>query len=232
MSSSGTEPRHGSHLILGILGILTAVFIVVSLAASFLIPYPSNFTPTDNQSVYLANVDLFWLVLGAGLAAVAFGIPFFAGVTQMVATRSPALASGTSVLFGAGFVFVGIDLLFFTGVPYVVSQIATGPAYSASAAYTSAIAYELTSYLFDIVMVTILGVALVIFAWLSWRSALVPRWLSIVALIGGVAGAVDFPIEPIGEFIAFPVLVILCLFIGARLTRWPDASSGGRPSDT
>jgi hypothetical protein len=220
----------GVFLVLGILGVLTAATTVLGLVGSLLIPYPSNATPIDIQSVYLANVDLFWLVLGGGLAAAAFGIPFFAGITQLVGGRSPALVSGTSLLFATGFVFVAIDVLFFTGVPYAVSQVPAGSTYSASAAYLGAVAYQLTSDVFNVVMVTFLGLGLVIFAWLSWRSELVPRWLSIVALIGGIGGAVDFPIDPVGEFLTLPALVILGLAIGVRLIRWPSSRVATKPS--
>jgi hypothetical protein len=230
VSATETERLGGTFLVLGILGVLTALMTALGLAASFLIPYPSNSTPIDTLPVYLANVDMFWLVLGSGIAAAAFGIPFFAGITRLVGRRSPALASGTSLLFATGFVFVAIDVLFFTGVPYAVSQVPAGSTYSASATYISAVAYQLTSDVFNVVMVTFLGVALVIFAWLSWRSEFVPRWLGIVALIGGIAGAIDFPIDPVGEFLALPALVILGIVLGVILLRRPGASAIAKPS--
>jgi hypothetical protein len=220
---SGTESR-GTNLI-GIFGVLTGIWIVISLGVDFATPSPSS--SLNALSTYQSNVDLFWASLATTVVVVAVAIAFIAGMLQLLSPRSPTVSRASLFLLVAGAVVVVVgEAIEIVGMWAVTQGPTGGTTYGPIAIAQAAFAYNLgTVVLFAF---PFLGAGLILLAWVSWRSDLFPRWLSVVAAVGGIGGLVALvdPTTFVGRTLWLAALAVTGFFVGYKLLRGPPAPSG------
>lgn len=187
----------------------------------------------DALSVYLSNVNAFWIDYLCVIAAASVGIPFIAGLGEILSDRSTTIARGAVLLvFAAIFLRLVAGTIEVVGL-FAVSQGPTGGAYATSAEVQAAFAFHLGAFGAGVAYV-MLGFGLVLVGWVSWGSPLFPWWLSILVLVGGIVGL----LSPAADFLVAVealVLVIFPLAIGIRLllpgktSAIPSPSEGSSP---
>jgi hypothetical protein len=81
-------------------------------------------------------------------------------------------------------------------------------AYATDATYFAAVVDNFTNNLSELIFLLV-GIGLLLFAWVIWKGEIFPKWLSYVLLIGGVLGVLatlpPFPIFAEGIPIIFGV---------------------------
>jgi len=100
--------------------------------------------------------------------------------------KSAAFALTATLLSTVGILLLGFAI--FAHVGAVLSILAAGrPPDAADATYQAAIWGNLFFYLTDPGLMT-WGLGQFLFGWLAWRSGVVPNWISVIGMIGGIAG--------------------------------------------
>ena len=230
ISTSPAVPESRGNAIIGILGVLTGVFVAASILLGFLEPSPS---PLDTYSAYLSHVNLYWtdslLVLASGVV----GIPFFAGVGRLLSARSPSVSPAATLATITGILIAVLGGLLSVGAYWAISQVPVGSTYQSNAVFEAAV-WDNLSGIFSLFGFALIGVGLILFGWLAWRSEIVPNWLAVISIVGGVAGLLfgaGFSTTAIGILGFFAFLLPLITFlrwgfvIGARLLM----ASGSKP---
>jgi len=147
----------------------------------------SFFAGHRGSIVLLAVVVLVWAVVS---------IPFVVALGHLLAPKSPSFALTATILSAVGILLLGFAI--FAHVGAVLSILAAGSAPSAAdAAYQAAIWGNLFFYLTDPGLMT-WGLGQFLFGWLAWKSGVLPNWVSVVGMIGGVAGLLTLAVYQSG----------------------------------
>src|SRR5579864_9362494 len=165
-------------------GLLTGVLILVAFVAETMTPTP--FPPFSQANFAASQTDLaLWSFrsFAWGLFAVA-AIPFFALVGRLFRQRNADVASIATLLS-----VVGATL-------YVLRAILQDSALAAAGILTAPFAKEAT-YQAALLFATanpllplggaIWGLGFIMFGVLTWKSGILPNWIAVVAIVGGVA---------------------------------------------
>jgi uncharacterized protein DUF4386 len=184
-------------------GVLAIVFIV-SLAL-----VPKTQSAANTLSNYNSGPSFYALfAIASGLFAVV-AVPYFAGLGSLLRSQGHGLASGATLLSVVGVVFMAAAaILIDSSLATVASTAAPSPA---DARYAAALWLTITLPLFIFGMVA-LGAGLFLFGVLAWNSRILPNWLAIVAIVGGVAGWI------------WPLFFVTIIFVMATVIIWGFAS--------
>jgi hypothetical protein len=131
--------------------------------------------------------------------------------------RDVALAA--TILSAAGILMLGFALFMHAGA--MLSIVAAGsPSRPEDAAYQVAIWSSLRFYLTDPGLMA-WGFGQLLFACYAWKSAALPKWLSIVGMIGGVAGLLTLAVYQTGllALVQLAAFTVWGFAIGIRLLR-------------
>jgi hypothetical protein len=217
------------NAIIGVLGVLVGVFVLASLVVGFLEPSPS---PLGTYSAYLSHVNVYWTSLILTVFAGMVGVPFFAGVGRLLESRSTSVARAATFATITGILVAVLGSVVTTGAYWSISQVPVGSTYQSNAAFEAAVWNNLT-FVFSFLGFGLVGVGLLLFGWLAWKSTILPNWLAILAFIGGVAGLLfgaavsNTPAGFLG-YIGFILVLVTFLVwgfvIGIRLLSTPRAS--------
>jgi hypothetical protein len=201
-SDSGTR-------ITGIIGILLGVFTIVELV-SFLVVVATTALPTPENwlSEFSANQDTFaFFAVGVTLQST-FVIAFAGGFSGIVRKRSPGVSSAAALLVATAVLTNAIGHLLDIGSLFAILQAPSTAAYATDATYFAAVVDNFTNNLSELIFLLV-GIGLLLFAWVIWKGEIFPKWLSYVLLIGGVLGVLatlpPFPIFAEGIPIIFGV---------------------------
>jgi len=218
--SEASSPDKGSRII-GILGIFSGVFVIVTLLSIVLEPTPA--APDQSLSTFNSNQGLYALYGMAPVLMSTFLIPFAAGFSKIVRQKSPSVSLAAAFLVVTGVLTVTIGTVLQIASLYAISQGPSGATYATEAAYS---AYLVDTFAGALGTMTVLlaGFGLLLFAWLTWKGEAFPRWLSYVLLVGGVSGILGSTVVVIGISFIFIIgfLVLLAVWgfgAGAALLR-------------
>jgi hypothetical protein len=187
-----------------------AIFSFVAGALSFLLllaslqPLPA--TPAEQLSFAASHRTAYGLFASVVLAWAVFSIPFVVTLGTMLRPKGSVLALTATILSAVGILLLGFAI--FTHVGAVMSIVAAGnPPRPEDAIYQVAIWSSLRFYLTDPGLMA-WGLGQFLFGWSAWKSGILPNWLSVLGMIGGIAGLLTLAVYQTGAL----ALVQICGF--------------------
>jgi hypothetical protein len=232
VQTTGAESVARGLSLVGILGVLMGICIVVLLVFDTLTPSVSG---SNALSSYNGNVNLYWADLLTTVVLAGVGIPFIAGLGRILSPRSSTLASGASLLVVGGLIGLLVAQTVTTMGLWAVTQGPTTGVYATSATVQASFAYELGNEAIGVGFF-LLGAGIILLGWVGWGSALFPKWLSLLSVIGGVSGllapAMLGPLASASLLLSVTtagVFVILGVTTGLLILRPRTAGAGGTP---
>jgi hypothetical protein len=168
--------------------ILSLLFVAVTILA------PSS-TPAQQLSSFMSNKAIYYVIALVALVWSAIALPFVAELGALLREKSGGLALAATILSGGGILLLGFARYIYVGALIAIDAASTVAPSAAQGAYQASIWANLQFYLADPPLCA-WGLGQVLFGWLAWRSHVLPNWLAIVGIIGGIAGliaSVDAP---------------------------------------
>jgi hypothetical protein len=187
-------------------GLATGVLVLIAFVAEAMTPTP--FLPFSQANFVASQTDLaLWSFrsFAWGLFAVA-AIPFFALLGRVFRQRNADVASIATLLS-----VVGTTLYVLRAILQDSALAATGTLAAPSAkeaAYQAALLFAMANPLLPLGG-AIWGLGLILFGALTRNSGLLPNWMAVVAIVGGVAGWAIFPVLNGGMFIGYVITEVL-----------------------
>lgn len=226
MTTAGSGEHGRGTRLYGLVAVLSGVLFGVHLAAVGALPSPSAY---HEVAAYKAHHTVYVLLLVSVAVFAAFAVVFLAGLPRVLGPGSASLKSGATYAIAAGILVASLGVVLSTGALDAVKQLPAGSAYTASAAFEGAFWANLqgfTDSFGDILM----AVGFPLLGWVSWRNSGVPRWLAVVAFVGGAAALLGVVADPISG-VAYIALAVWGIAVGVRILRaTPVASTAVAPT--
>lgn len=221
MATEGENGRSGPEGVqrsrtLALISLLAGVTTIVFAVAGFVQPDPN---PPEVLSSYQANQSLY--AFGSYSAAL-FGltaIPYFAVLGTLFWRRAKPVALGATLLAAVGISAYAIG--------WTLGNFAVATASTISAPSAADASYQAGYMYWTAKNVTIMGsvffgLGFAIFGGLAWNTRILPNWLAVVGIIGGVSNllifnVIAYDVESVG-FIGSAVIQ------PAALALWAFAS--------
>jgi hypothetical protein len=206
------ENAYGANRLFVLSGFITGVLVLIAYVAETNSPNPPsptllNFTLSQTEQALYSFRSFAW-----GLFAVA-AIPFFAMVGRLLYVRSAERALVATLLS-----VVGVTLY---SLRAIVQDSALTTAATTAAPSATAAAYQANLLFWTANPLLPLGGAIwglgfILFGILARNSGTLPKWLTYVAVLGGLAGWAIFPALNLnGDFIGYLFTEILLPFMTA-----------------
>lgn len=170
-------------------GSLSIVLLVVSLQPPPVTPAQQLLFAASHRGVYglFASIVLAWSV---------FSVPLAVTLATLFRAKGGTLATAAQILTAVGPLLLAFGI--FTHVGALLSIVAAGtPPHTADAIYQVAIWSSLSFYLTDPGLMT-WGLGQFLFGWIAWRSGVLPNWVAVVGMVGGVAGLLTLAVYQTG----------------------------------
>jgi hypothetical protein len=161
----------------------TAIFSLLVVVVTIL---PPPFTPAQQLSSFMNNKAIYYIMALIVLLWSALSIPFVAGLGTLLREKSSGLALTATILSCAGIMLLGFARYSYVGALIAIDAMSNGASNAAEATYQASIWANLQFYLSDPPLFA-WGLGQVLFGWLAWRSQVLPNWLAIVGIFGGIA---------------------------------------------
>ena len=201
-----TTPESGSRgqrLALAISGFLSAAAILIHLGFVGSLPSAASYRELATYSSHQGSYN--GLVVSA-MAIAWFTVPFLGGLCLVLGAEARPLAAAGALSIATGIVMTSLAIVLSIGILSALSQLPGGSEYTAPAALEGAAWANLQGTVLSFADV-FLGIGLLILGWLTLGGRRFPRWLGVVALVGGV-GAVASLAADAAAILPFAALVI------------------------
>jgi hypothetical protein len=160
-------------------GLLSLLLLLASLQ-------PPPATPAEQLSFVVDHRTLYGLFACVVLAWAVFSIPFVVALGTMFRAKGRIQAQTATILSCAGILLLGFAI--FSHVGALLSIVAAGtPPRPEDATYQAAIWASLGYYLTDPGLMA-WGLGQFMFGRSAWKSGILPNWLALVGMLGGLAG--------------------------------------------
>jgi hypothetical protein len=188
-------------------GLVTGVLILIAFVAEAKTPTP--FPPFSQANFAASQTDLaLWSFrsFAWGLFAVA-AIPFFTLVGRLFRHRNADAASIATLLSVIGAtLYVLRAILQDSALAKVGTLAAPSPT---EATYQATLLFAMANPLLPLGG-AIWGLGFILFGALTWSSGILPKWMAVVAIVGGVAGWALFPVlNSSGQFFGYVITEVL-----------------------
>jgi Domain of unknown function (DUF4386) len=203
--ATGENPRH-----LLIFGIIAGVFTILALS-TFLLPEP---TASDALSTYKNNVAGSSYSEGVLLFLVVFATPFVASLGSALVSRGRGLVWAAMLLSVLGMLSLALQAATFFGALYAAAN--TPPPLPGIPAYEAAFWLTLDTGL-NLLGIVAWGFGLLLFGLAAWKSQILPNWLALVGVIGGLSSLIL--IVPFVAFLTVPITFGIWCFAAPLLIR-------------
>jgi hypothetical protein len=221
-AESDSETR--GNALVGAFSLLAGIFAAALIALIFALPSP---TPPNVLSSYTSNTNLFAALFAVTVIFAVFGILFFGGLGRLLAAKSPKVASGAALVSAFGVLILALGPILFVGALSAITMSPAGATYQAIAIYQAAF-WSAMTFSFIIGGALFISGGLILFGWLSWKTGILPNWLSYVGCVGGAAGFLQIVAPGFISFLLLPVffaaMAIWGLVVGAVLLRRPHST--------
>jgi Domain of unknown function (DUF4386) len=218
------QPQVDHRLALGGFA-LAAGLLSLLLLASVTTPAPRH--PEELLPYLAVHRSAYVLAAVTVLLWTTVSVPFTVSLGALLGAGARALAFAATLLSAGGVLLLGFAT--FASVGALLSIAAASPAAHspADAAFQAALWSNLSFFLSDPGLMT-LGLGQFLFAHLAWKSRLLPRLVSLIGYLGGLAGLLTLvvyqtPVLAVAQLAAFGVWG---LATGAVLLRRRELSSG------
>jgi hypothetical protein len=195
MPVASDQSKFGDVMV-GVIALLSGAAFPIHVL--FLMGPPAT-TPLTLLSIYEKNQSSWAPVFYSVIGYAAVAIPTFAAVGQWLSPRSGSLARGAAYVTSAGFLTIAFGVVLSNGALIALAKSPSDAVYQPTAAFLAAFWSNMRD-ITDIFGQVLLGVGLLIFGRLAWRSHILPDWLAVVGVIGGVAGLIS-------PFVAAPAIL-------------------------
>lgn len=152
-----------------------------------------------HRAIYVATAVLFmtWAVIA---------VPFLAAVEQLLRSRGEVLARAATMLSSVGILLLAFGYFTSLGAFVAISTAGTPPLPS-EAEYQSAVWWNMSFFLSDPGLMAC-GLGFLLFGKLAWNSGVLPNWIAVVGIVGGVAGLLTLavlqtPVLALAQFMCF-----------------------------
>jgi hypothetical protein len=177
-----------------------AILALAAGALSFLLLLASLFplpaTPAEQLSFVADHRTAYGLFAAMVLMWAVFSIPFVVTLGAMLGPSGRTLELTATILSAVGILLLGFAIFAHAGA--MLSIVAAGtPPRSEDAAYQAAIWASLRFYLTDPGLMA-WGLGQFLFGWSAWKSGVLPTWLSILGMVGGMAGLLTLAVYQSG----------------------------------
>ena len=202
---------------LGVLSLVSAVFSLALLVAS-LQPPPSS-APAELLAYASSHRALYGLFASLVLAWSVFSIPLIVTLGAMLRSRGGTFTVIAQLLSAVGVLLLGFAIFISTAA--LLSIVAAGnPSRPEDAAYQVSIWSNLAFYLTDPGLMA-WGLGQFLFGWVAWRSAVLPNWVAVVGMVGGVAGLLTLAVyqTPVLALVQLTCFTIWGFAAGVTLLR-------------
>ena len=188
-------------------GLVTGVLILIAFVAEAMTPTP--FFPFSQATFSASQTDLaLWSFrsFAWGLFAVA-AVPFFALVGRLFRHRNADVASIATLLSVVGATLYVLRAILQDSALAAVGTLAAPSAKEAT--YQAPLLFSMANPLLPLGG-AIWGLGFILFGALTWNSGILPNWMAVVAVVGGVAGWAIFPVlNSSGQFIGYVITEVL-----------------------
>lgn len=188
-----------------VLGIVSLVAGVLSLALLLASLQPPPATPAaqlafvaSHRGAYVAftTIVLTWAVLS---------IPFVVTLRTLLENTPSVLGTSALLLCAIGILLLGFALFMHAGALLAIASAGT-PARPEDALYQVAIWSNLRYFLTDPGLMT-WGLGQFLFGWAARKGDVLPRWLAVLGMIGGVAGLLTLAVYQTGVLALVQIVV-------------------------
>jgi len=196
---------------LGILALVSGVLSLLLLVASLQPPPPR--APAELLAYASSHRTLYGAFASLVLAWSVLSIPLIVTLRVILHSRGGTLTVIAQLLSAVGILLLGFGV--FTSTAALLSIVSAGsPPGPEDAAYQAAIWSNLGFYLTDPGLMA-WGLGQFLFGRVAWRSGVLPDWLAVVGIVGGIAGLLTLAVYQTSLL----ALVQLCSF-----TTWGFAT--------
>ena len=217
-------------MVLGIgpkIPLVVLAFVAGSLSILMLLAYlqPPPITPAEQLLYAASHRGTYALFASVVLAWAVFSVPLASILAKLLRAKGSALASAAQLLVAVGVLLLGFGIFMHIGALLSILE-AGAPPSAADATYQAAIWYSLSFYLTDPGLMA-WGLGQFLFGWLAWRSGVLPNWVALVGIVGGVAGLLTLAVYQSG---VLGLVQIICFAVwgfatGLSLLRSRQATS-------
>jgi hypothetical protein len=176
-------------------------------------------TPAGQLAFAASHRTAYALFATLVLAWSVVSVPSIVTSAAMLQRDGRTLATSATILSAAGVLLLGYGI--FTHVGALLSIVAAGvPPHPDDATYQAAVWSSLRFYLTDPGLMT-WGLGQFLLGRLAWRSGVLPNWVAVVGMVGGVAGLLTLAVYQTAALGLVQLLsfTIWCFATGVRLRR-------------
>jgi len=175
-----------------------AVFSLLAAVLLLLFGVLAALLPSTTAAQLLSSYNAHGAIY-AGSAIVAlvwavFSIPFVVGLGTLLRAKSSSLALAATLLSSVGILLLGPAFFITSQVLAALHLVGNLAPSAAEAIYHAAFWYHFQVSLAEPGLYA-WGLGQVLFGWLAWRSLVLPDWLAVLGMIGGIASFLP-PILP------------------------------------
>lgn len=198
---------------LAVFALAAATLSLLLLVVSLLTPPPA--TPAELLAFASSHRIAYGLFACLILAWSVFSVPLIVTLGTILQSRGGTLTVIAQLLSAVGVLLLGFAT--FTNIAALLSIVAAGnPPRPEDATYQAAIWSNLSFYLTDPGLM-IWGLGQFLFGWVTWKSGVLPNWLAVVGIIGGIAGLMTLgvyqtPVLALVQLVSFTI----CGFVTGR----------------
>ena len=188
-----------------VLAFLSGALSLLLLLASL---QPPPVTPAQQLLYAASHRGAYGLFASLVLAWSVFSVPLAVTLATLLRAKSRTLAVAAQLLVAIGVLLLSFGIFMHVGALLSIVSAGTPPR-AEDATYQAAIWWNLSFYLTDPGLMA-WGLGQFLFGWLAWRSGVLPNWVAVVGMIGGVAGLLTLAVYQTG---VLGLVQILCFAI-------------------